>query len=169
LVCILGVLMLGVYQGILFALVLSFIQLISRTSKPEEFEMVYDKENQSASEHIPGSNSKLIDEVLIYRFNSALLFFNSNYFSEMLSTRASSKQNLKLIVIDAKPINMIDLTSLSVLRDLIKDFNDKNISLVFSGANENFKSSVIKKLESNKLNTDIFYPGIYSVFVKFQL
>ena len=169
LACILGVLILGVYQGILLALVLSFIQLISRTSKPEEFEMVYDKENQSASEHMPGSKSKLIDEVLIYRFNSALLFFNSNYFSEMLSTRASSKQNLKLIVIDAKPINLIDLTSLSVLRDLIKDFNDKNISLVFSGANENFKSSVIKKLESNKLNTDIFYPGIYSVFVKFHL
>lgn len=163
-VCILGVLTLGVYQGILFALVLSFLQLIKRSSKPEEIEMVYDKETNSATEYVAGSGPALDAEILIYRFNSALLFYNAGYFAERLSRRAESKKDLRLIVIDATPINVIDLTALSVLRDLIRDFNKNNVIVVFAGANESFRSSVIRELEKDSLNTDIFYPSIRSVF-----
>jgi high affinity sulfate transporter 1 len=168
LVCILGVLLLGVYQGILFALVLSFIQLITKASKPVEFEMIFDKDSESTFEYNPGSNQTTSPEILIYRFDSALLFFNSNYFSEMITKRAASKPNLKLIIIDAKPINIIDLTSLGVLSDLIKEFNEKNIAIVFSGTNSTFKASVVKKLEKNKIAHDIFYPGTHAVFMKYK-
>jgi|WetSurMetagenome_2_1015567.scaffolds.fasta_scaffold49701_3 high affinity sulfate transporter 1 len=167
-VCILGVLLLGVYQGILFALVLSFIQLISKTSKPVEFELFFDINTESTYEYIPGSPVPASPEILIYRFDSALLFFNSNYFSEMITKRAASKPDLKLIVIDAKPVNLIDLTSLEVLGNLIKDFNERNITVVFSGANSIFKSSVVKKLEKDKIAHDIFYPGLHAVYMKFQ-
>jgi high affinity sulfate transporter 1 len=168
LVCILGVLFLGVYQGILLALVLSFVQLISKTSKPEEYEMAFDKESGSANEYIIGSDEIISNEILIYRFNSALLFFNSNYFNDMLLKRADAKPGLKLIVIDAKPINMIDLTSLSILSEMIKDFNDRNIKVVFSGAKAAFISSVSRKLEKDKIASDIFYPGINAVYIEFQ-
>jgi len=165
-VCILGVLIFGVYQGILFALVLSFLELIKRSSKPEESEMVYDKETNSVTEHFAGSGPALDDEILIYRFNSALVFYNSGYFVEMISKRAESRNSLRLIVIDAEPINMIDLTALSLIGALVKEFNDSNVSVVFAGANESFKSSVIGELERNNLKTDIFYSGIHSVFAK---
>ncbi len=165
-VCILGVLMLGVYQGILFALVLSFLQLIKRSSKPDEFEMVYDQETASVAEYSAGSGPALDDEILIYRFNSALVFYNASYFAERISRKAESKKGLRLIVIDARPINMIDLTAVSVLKDLIRDFNENNITVAFAGANESFKSSVIRELESENLSTDIFYPNIHSVFTK---
>jgi high affinity sulfate transporter 1 len=168
LVCILGVLLLGVYQGIVFALILSFIQLIAKTSKPVEFEMIFDIESESTFEYVQGSGHTVNNEVLIYRFDSALLFFNSNYFSEMLTKRAASKAELKLIVIDAKPINLIDLTSLEILSNLIKEFNEKNIPVVFSGANEKFKLLVKKKLEKDNIAHDIFYPGIHAVYMKFQ-
>jgi MFS superfamily sulfate permease-like transporter len=168
LVCILGVLLLGVYQGILFALALSFIQLISKASKPVEFELAFDKDTESTFEYIPGSHSPTNPEILIYRFDSALLFFNSTYFSDMLTRRAASKPELKLIIIDAKPMNLIDLTSLEVLSKLIKEFNDKNINLVFSGANASFKSSLVKKLERENIPNDIFYPGVHAVYMKFR-
>jgi high affinity sulfate transporter 1 len=168
LVCILGVLLLGVYQGILFALVLSFIQLISKTSKPVEFELAFDKNTESTFEYIPASHAPTNPEILIYRFDSALLFFNSTYFSDMLTGRAASKPGLKLIIIDAKPVNLIDLTSLEVLSKLIKEFNEKNITVVFSGANASFRSSLVKKLERENIPVDIFYPGIHAVYLKFR-
>jgi high affinity sulfate transporter 1 len=168
LACILGVLLFGVYQGILFALVLSFIQLISKASKPVEIEMIFDKEKESTCEYIQGSHLPSNPEILIYRFDSALLFFNSGYFSDMLSKRADTKPELKLIVIEAKPINLIDLTSLEVLSKLIKEFNDRKIAVVFSGANELFKSSVVKRLEKDNIASDIFYPGTHAVYLKFK-
>jgi MFS superfamily sulfate permease-like transporter len=106
---------------------------------------------------------------LIYRFDSALLFYNSNFFSVQLANRAASKPDLKVIVIDAKPINLIDLTSLSVLSDLIKGFNENHIAVVFSGANETFRSSVVKKLTKDNIPHDIFYPGINAVYLKFKI
>jgi high affinity sulfate transporter 1 len=167
--CILGVLLLGVYQGILIALILSFIQLISKTSKPAEFEMVFDAEKGSASPYTADSVQLLRSNVLIYRFDSALLFFNSNYFSVQLAKRAASKPDLRIIVIDAKPINLIDLTALEVLSDSIKSFNENNINVVFSGANTAFQSSVVKRLSHDNIPSDIFYPGINAVYKKFKV
>ncbi|MBC7898432.1 MAG: SulP family inorganic anion transporter [Saprospiraceae bacterium] len=167
-VCFLGVLLLGVYQGILFALILSFIQLISLSSKPAEFEMSYDPESKSSARHISGSSPAFRDDVLIYRFNSALLFYNSNYFIDKLREKAASKKNLRLIVIDAEPINIIDLSALAALVDIIKEFNDAGVKVVFSGASEAFRSSVEGKLTEHEIDTDIFYPGVHSVFEKFE-
>jgi high affinity sulfate transporter 1 len=168
-VCFLGVLFLGVYQGILFALVLSFIELISLTSKPKEYEMIYDAKTDSVSEFVPGLESSLSEEVLIFRYNAPLLFFNSGYFSERLQKRAESKSNLKIIIIDAKPINMIDLTSLPVLSEIVKEFNDMNVAVVFSGANEMVRSSVVKEFKRLGLKDDVFFPGIHYVFMKFHV
>jgi high affinity sulfate transporter 1 len=167
--CILGVLLMGVYQGILIALILSFIQLISKTSKPQEFEIIFDAEKGSASPCTADSAHLLLSNVLIYRFDSALLFFNSNYFSVQLAKRAASKPDLTIIVIDAKPINLIDLTALEVLSDSIKSFNENNITVVFSGANDAFQSSVIKRLKHDNIACDIFYPGINAVYKKFKV
>lgn len=163
-VCALGVLTLGVYQGILFALVLSFLQLIKRSSKPEEYELVYDKENTSAAEYVADSGPAPDPKALIYRFNSALLFYNVNYFSQRLLSRADAKPDLELIVIDARPINIIDLTAVLELGQLIRDFNANDVRLVFAGANASFRSSVVEELEGRNANTDIFYPSIHSVF-----
>ena len=167
LVCILGVVILGVYQGILLALLLSFMQLIKKTSTPQEFEMVYDQETDSAIEYVAGGKGTVNDQILIYRFNSALLFFNANYFSERLLRRAESKKQLSLIVIDAKPINLIDLTSLAVLKGMIVDFAKRNIRVVFSGANDRFRSSVAKQLQQENMNVDVFFPGIQAVYIQY--
>jgi hypothetical protein len=55
-----------------------------------------------------------------------------------------------------------------VLGEMIKEFNDKNITVVFSGAKESFKSSVTKLLDKINVESDIFFPGIPAVFMKFQ-
>jgi MFS superfamily sulfate permease-like transporter len=161
-VCALGVLTLGVYQGILFALVLSFLQLIKRSSKPEEYELVYDKETMSGAEYVADSGLVPDPKVLIYRFNSALLFYNVNYFAGALLSRADAKPDLELIVIDARPINIIDLTAVLEVGTLIRDLNASGVRVVFAGANASFRSSVIEELQKHGADTDIFYPSIHS-------
>ena len=159
-VCVAGVLLLGVYQGILFAIILAILQLIKRSSKPNECELVYDQETGSASERTEGVLPS--DEVLLYRFGSALLFYNVEYFKERVTRLADSKAGLRLVVIDAAPINMIDLTAAQVLGSLIKDLTDAGVRLAFAAANESFQSTVARELESNHLNSKIFYPSIRS-------
>lgn len=162
-VCVVGVLTLGVYQGILFAIVLAFLQLIKRSSTPSELEMVYEAETGDVTS-VAAYSGPPNHGVLIYRFGSALLFYNADYFVERISQLVESKKDLWLVVIDAAPMNIIDLTALSVLKDLVKALSDRGIEVAFASANESFRSSVINELEASNLNTDIFYPSIHSVF-----
>jgi len=158
-VCILGVLVLGVYQGILFSIVLAFLQLIKRSSEPNEVELVYDQETGSLSEYTPDSIEP-DGQVLIYRFGSALLFYNADYFLEKIMARAAAKKDLRLVVIDAASINIVDLTARTVLNDLMRKLNEDDVELVFARANEAVKSYVTAELEADGLNSDVFYPTI---------
>lgn len=163
-VCVVGVLTLGVYQGILFALGLSILQLVRRTSRPHESEMVHDKETSLVTRYSEDSGPPREDQVFIYRFDSALLFFNAEHFVERILQRVGGRENLRLIVIDATPMNIIDMTAVSVLGDLLKQFSEKGITVAFAGANEYFESRLVRELESKSLRSDIFYPTVQSVF-----
>lgn len=166
LACASGVLLFGVYQGILFALILSIIQLVAHASKPTEYEMVYDREIGSYIQYIPGTSGQSGDELLIYRFNSALVFFNCNYFSEKLASKAEQKRDLRHIVIDAEPINVIDLTAAGELGDLIKGYNENGVKIIFARANDAAKTSIVAELNSRSLNADIFYPSVHEAIEK---
>lgn len=161
-VCVVGVLSLGVYQGILFAIVLALLQIIKKSSKPHQTELVYDPKTSLLTEYAPDCPTRPDDEILIYRFDSALFFFNAEYFVENIYQRAASKIDLRLIVIDARPINMIDLSALSILIEMIGRFNERGVTVAFAGANGSFRSSVAHELETLGLNTDVFHPCILS-------
>ncbi len=165
-ICMAGVLLIGVYQGILIALVMTMIQLIARSSKPLEYELVYEKEEEVPAEINKNNKVLLTNDILIYRFNSALIFFNSNYFRERIFDRAGRKKQLKTIIVDAKPINYIDLTALNILIDVIKEFNDEKINIYFTGADEKLQSILTKELKLNKMNSEIFFPDVRSFFIK---
>ena len=163
-VCVIGVLALGVYQGILFAIILAFFQLIKKSSTPLEVELIYDKESFSVTGHTADSTVTPEDHVLIYRFGSALLFYNVDYFIERLTHRLASKTDLKLVVIDASPINHIDLTALAALKDLIKDLSDDGVAVAFAGANQSFNEALTRELDRSGLNSNVFYHDIPAVF-----
>ena len=160
-VCVAGVAIFGVYQGILFAIILAILQLIMRSSRPSESELVYDPETGSVIE-VAQSYKPPDDDVLIYRFGSALLFYNADHFVGRVWKLTESKANLRLIVIDASPINMIDLTAVDVFVDLIADVSERGISIVFSEANESVKTAISRGLETNNLNSQIFYSSVRS-------
>lgn len=163
--CILGVLILGVYQGILIAIILSMIQLLERSSRPDEHELVFDKEAEISSELNDGNKDLVRDDILIYRFNSALVFYNSEYFRDKILERAKSKTDLKTVIIDARAINYIDLTSINTLVDIIKDFNKKNVKVYFAGAVEKVQNNIVKLFQENNLDTNIFIPNVRSFFI----
>lgn len=164
-ICIMGVLTIGVLDGILVALVLSFIQLIGKSSKPDESELVYDNEIEAAVDINDKNKSFIKEDILIYKFNSALLFYNSNYFKQKILERANSKKDLKLIIIDARPVNNIDLTAMNILTEVVKEFNNKNIPVYFVGVEENVFTVLEKEIELNNLNKNIFYPSVRSVIL----
>lgn len=156
--CMAGVLMIGVLNGILLSVIMSILLLVRKSSSPEDYEMVYDDEMKFPVK-LNNENKNLIKEgILIFRFNSAILFYNSNYFRDKLLKMADDKENLKFIIVDAGPVNFIDISARNELVDIIKEFNGKNIKVLFVDANEYFKDKLSSQLQEESLNSEIFLP-----------
>ncbi len=117
----LGVLTVGVLQGILVAVVLSLINVIFHISRPHDavlddidaaggtvYRGVTDKETAMAE---PG--------LIVYRFDAPLVFANAAFFSERLEELiANAGEGLKCVVLDAEAISDFDSTAAEALENM---------------------------------------------------
>jgi high affinity sulfate transporter 1 len=129
----LGVILVGVLQGIAIAAGLSLADFVRRAWRPynvalgriEHLKGYHDVERHPEAREIP--------ELLIYRFDAPLFFANAEYFKRRLEELISSRRSpLSTVVIAAEPITDIDTTAADVLSDLLAELDDRGIALVFA-------------------------------------
>jgi SulP family sulfate permease len=73
--------------------------------------------------------------LVIYRFDSALLFFNADHFKQRVRTvvaEAATKPHH--LVIDAETMPFIDTTGAATLAELIEELNDRGIVVAIASA-----------------------------------
>ncbi|MEA1909362.1 MAG: SulP family inorganic anion transporter, partial [Euryarchaeota archaeon] len=127
--CFIGVLTLGVLQGVGLGVVLSLLVLIKKACRPGTAilgrvpgERTYyrDVRRRPDAETMPG--------LLIFRFDARLIFFNCNFFaSEVKRNIAKAGESVKTVLIDAEAMNDIDITGADCLIKLNTELNRKDI------------------------------------------
>ncbi len=115
LVALIGVAIMGVQKGVMFAVVLSLIERLRRQYHPHDEILVCDQEYAEWANARFGAGRLKIDApagLFAYRFNDALFFENTGYFYKRI-TRAikKAKEPVKYVVLDAGAISDIDYTA----------------------------------------------------------
>ncbi|MEH6361324.1 MAG: SulP family inorganic anion transporter [Amylibacter sp.] len=128
-----GILVLGALQGVFLSLILTFawliyvgsrphVTILGRTTKglgPKGFHSVLDYPD---AETYPG--------LIIYRFESDLLFYNIDYFKQSLLEAIDEEETpVEWVIIDASPINILDLTAVQKIDVLHKELAARGILL----------------------------------------
>ncbi|HEY7088800.1 MAG TPA: SulP family inorganic anion transporter [Tepidisphaeraceae bacterium] len=130
----LGVVAFGAIQAILVAVILSLLQFVKVVARPKD--EVLGRVPGMAGWHGIGRHSKAetIPGVVIYRFSSAITFFNSNYFKQRaLLAVKSAGPGVRFFVLDAIPIATIDVTGLYALGDLNAELERQGITMLLAG------------------------------------
>jgi len=151
------VVLLGVEQGIVLAIVASVIGHLRRSYKTATAVMIPDADD-------PGFHSTALDPevrtlpgLVVYRFASDLFYVNANLFLEDLTSFANSKAPLSRIIIDAGAITDIDFTGSLTLKQVQGELAEHDITLVFADV----MSSVKRKLDrygiTEVVGEDAFY------------
>ena len=127
--CFIGVLTLGVLEGVGLGVVLSLLVMIKKACRPGTAvlgrvpgERTYyrDVRRRVDAETIPG--------LLIFRFDARLIFFNCNFFaSQVKRCIAEAREPVKTVLIDAEAMNDIDITGADCLITLNTELNRRNI------------------------------------------
>ncbi len=126
----LGVLMLGVLPGVLLAVALSVIWLLSVESRPNDAVLGRVKGRKGFHSVADYPDAKTIPGLLLYRFDANLVFYNADYLkTRVRAAVAAQKTPVEWVVLDASSLNIIDATGLRKYDELREELAAVGVSL----------------------------------------
>lgn len=129
----LGVLVLGVLPGVLLAVVLSLVWLLSVASRPHD--AVLGRVSGLKGFHTVADypEAKTIPGLLLYRFDANVVFFNADYFkTRVRAAVAAQKTPVEWIVVDASSVNVVDVTGLRKLDELREELAAEGVDVYYA-------------------------------------
>lgn len=120
-----GVLMLGTINGVLIGVILSFSEMIIRTSKPARCFLGIQPGHSHFRDIKESSQIHPVEGVVIYRFSSNLFFANI----QVLKTdiEHAIKDDTKAVILDASGVGSVDITAADSLELLYQSLKAKGI------------------------------------------
>lgn len=120
-----GVLILGTINGVMIGIILSFAEMIIRTSKPARCFLGIQPGHSHFRDMKESVNIHAIEGVVIYRFNSSLFFANAQVLVRDIEDNI--KPETKAVIIDAGAIGSIDITAADSIAILYRSLKEKGI------------------------------------------
>lgn len=139
-VAIIGVVCLGVINGIILAVLLSLLERLRREYHPTDGVLLRDgKLNDWAIERV-GDVASVPDDMIVYSFDGSLFFENSYYFTHRLKQALrEARHEVHSLIIDAGAIDSIDYTAVEQLKYLYRLLSADGIRLGFAHVSPDLK------------------------------
>ena len=126
----------GIQEGIILGVLFSLLLMVYRTSKPH-MAVLGQIKGTTYFKNINRFATDIIDDkdILVVRFDAQLCFVNKDYFYKELKKHIKAKgPDLKTIIINAEAINYIDSSAIYILKYLILELRQKEITLMIAAA-----------------------------------
>lgn len=158
LVALVGVLLIGILGGLVIAVLTSLLALLVNAKSPR----IALLGKLSAQENVYRSLDYHPDAItypglLIFRFDERLFFANAPTFSAKLRAIVAADPSLRVVLVDAEPINSIDVTALEMLAGLVDELAKANVSLRFAFTKRPVYDLMQRAGLEKKIGADHFY------------
>lgn len=168
LACLLGVVFVGVLQGIIVAVILAILQIFvgawrphsAVLGKPEGVSGYHDLERYPDATRIPG--------LLMIRWDAPLIFANANLFRDFVRGLVAQTDPTPMwVLVAAEPIRDVDTTAAEMLVNLDLELNAVEIHLVFAELNDPVRDRIERYGLYETLDRRHFYPTITEAVEEF--
>lgn len=126
-ITMLGVTILGIFQGLLLAIILAIANMIRTSAFPNDAELGV-AEDGSIRDMSRPPKTELIPGIVIYRFDAPLYFSNANFFRKRVLELVDSRKDIHWFLWDAETITSIDSTAGAMLFNLIHELKERDIT-----------------------------------------
>lgn len=143
-ITLVGVMVLGIFQGLLLAVILSLVNLIHKTAFPHDAVLevadngsIRDRSRPPKTERVPG--------VVMYRFDAPLFFGNAAYFQQRLEQLINEeKEPVQWVIWDAETVTNIDSTAGKMLTNLMRKLRHDGITFAIARMKGPIRSTINK-------------------------
>jgi sulfate permease, SulP family len=165
---VLGVTILGIFQGLLLAILLAVVNLVRKSAFPTDAVLgvaadgsIRDKKRPPKTESIPG--------IIMYRFDAPLYFGNSEYFRQRVLNLVDATDDIRWFLWDAETITSIDSTAGAMLLGLIREMKDRKIIFCISRLKGPVRSTINRTNRlSNAFKSIPHYPSMGKALAAFE-
>jgi SulP family sulfate permease len=162
------VVLVGVEQGILLAMVLSLLRIVRHSYRPHTGVL-------AASQHdawqlvpaVPGALTK--PGLVIYSFGAALFYANASLFAEQIRGLVGPTPSpVRWLIVDAEAITNVDYTAARMVRQLHRDLVDRGVVLVFARVPLSLKADLDRHLLTQIIGPARFFDRLHDAAAAFS-
>jgi len=148
------VILVGVEQGIVLAMVLSLLRIVNHSYRPHTAVLVRGDDGLwQLTPVVPGATTE--PGLAIYRFGAALFYANAGRFSdEIRDLVGPSPPKLRWLVVDAGAITHVDYSAARVVRELQQNLADRGVALVFAHVQPELRSDLKRHELTDAIGAD---------------
>ena len=161
LITLLGVITVGVLPGVVVAIMVAIVQLLAKASRPHDAVLGRIPGTTAFREAATNPGTETFPGLVIYRFDSAVVFFNADHFK----TRAqavvrTAPAPVRYLVLDAGAINQLDTTGAASLDRLCGDLQDQGVAIAVAGAKSAVRTMLQKTGLADRIGPDRMFPTL---------
>jgi SulP family sulfate permease len=133
------VVVVGVEQGIVLAMVLSLLRIVRHSYHPHTAVLVESSNGiWELTPAVPGAVT--VPGLVIYRFGAALFYANAGFFCDQVQALVGPAPSpVRWVVIDAGAITNVDYTAAHAVRGLEEDLARQNVELLLAHVQSDLK------------------------------
>jgi len=129
-----GVVAVGVLEGVIIAMGLSLLDFLWRTSRPHDAVLGVVPGRSGYHDVARARGARTVPGALVYRFDAPLFYGNAEHFRRRVRTLLTREDGTRLVVVDASAIADIDVTAGRMLGELREELAARGVRLVIACA-----------------------------------
>ncbi len=162
------VVLVGVEQGIVLAMVLSLLRIVQHSYHPHTAVLTKDQDNiWQLNPVVPGAVT--VPGLVIYRFGAPLFYANASRFAEeILLLVGPAPSPLRWLVVDAGAITHVDYTAARVVRELQQDLEKRGVKLVFAHVQSDLKPDLDRHHLTEAIGANRIFYSLHEALASYQ-
>jgi sulfate permease, SulP family len=163
-----GVVTTGLLEGIVFAIVVSFILLLARAVRPHDAVLGQVKGLDGFHDVGDYPESETLSGLIVYRFDAPLFFANAEYFARRVRTLIAQEQSpVDWFILDAEAITDLDSTAAGIVESVRAELAAGGTVLVVARAKHALQIQFDRLGLTERIGKHHFFPSIRTAVAAF--
>jgi high affinity sulfate transporter 1 len=168
-ICILGVALVGVLEGIVIAVGVAIFQIFAAAWRPHSAVLGKPEGVSGYHDLKRYPDGKLTEGLLMVRWDAPLMFANANLFRNFVRLHVSSTEPTPFwVLVAAEPITDVDTTAADMLVDLDEELNAAGIHLILAELKDPVRDKIERYGLYDTIDRKHFYPTIEVAVAEFH-
>jgi len=154
LVATVGVIWIGVLEGVFIAVAMTLVHLIRLASRPRDCVMGRDLETGELVTLTRNPAATLPDRIVVYLFEASLIFINAEYFHQRALQALRARPDAQWLVLDTSAMMHADTGAVDALEALKQALDRDGVGLLLGGGHGLFRDVLARSGLADQIGRD---------------